>query len=97
MSARRLRELALQRDLLVLRAALQRELLHAEWQASTAPLARFSAAVGRSRDWLGPVAAVGGVPLLWMLKRRSKTWMGVARWALTAWPVIRVARKLMRR
>lgn len=96
MSALRSHELALRRELLVLRAALQRESLRSQWRAGTAPLERVAAAVGRSRSWRVP-AAVAGVPLLWLLARRRRIGWRLARWALSAWPVLRVARRLMRR
>lgn len=90
----RMHELALRRELLVLRAELQRESLRAQWQAGTAPLTRLGAAVERSRSWLGP-AAVAGLPLLWLLARRRRLGWRLARLALSAWPLIRIARKLM--
>ncbi len=96
MSDIRLRELALRRELLVLRADLQRRALRAEWQASTAPLTSITAAVDRSRTWLGPAAAAG-IPLLLMLARRRRFGWRIARVALSAWSVIRLARKLTRR
>jgi hypothetical protein len=97
MSALRLRELALRRELLVVRAELQRQSLRAQWRAGTEPLEQLQSTVDRYRSWLGPVSAVAGVPLLWLLKPQRKTWWRLARWALAAWPAIRVARKLMRR
>lgn len=98
MRATRLRELAVRRELLVLRAAIQRESLSAEWCAATAPLERLGGAVERSRTWLGPAAAaMAGVPLLWKLKGQRTTWWRIARWALATWPVIQMARKLSRR
>ena len=89
----RLAELALRRELLSLRAASQRESLRAQWQASTAPLTSLTAAVDRSRSWLAPAAAAG-IPLLLLLARRRRIGWRVA---LSAWSVIRLARKLMQR
>ncbi|MDO9315028.1 MAG: hypothetical protein Q7T97_10830 [Burkholderiaceae bacterium] len=96
MSDVRSRELALRRELLVLRAELQRQSLGAEWQACTAPLTSITAAVDRSRSWLGPAAAAG-IPLLLMLARRRRIGWRIARVALSAWSVIRLTRKLMQR
>lgn len=92
----RLAELALRRELLSLRAASQRESLRAQWQASTAPLTSLTAAVDRSRSWLAPAAAAG-IPLLLLLARRRRFGWRIARVALSAWSVIRLARKLMQR
>lgn len=92
----RLTELALRRELLVLRAELQRQSLRSHWRASTEPLNRITAVVDRSRSWLGPAVAAG-IPLVLMLARRRRFGWRIARMALSAWSVIRLTRKLMRR
>lgn len=96
MSNPRSRKLALRRELLVQRAELQRQAMRARWQSGTAPLARAGALVERYRSWLGPAAAAG-IPLVLMLARKRKVGWRIARWALSAWPMIRMARELIRR
>ena len=91
----RLQLLARRRQQLVLRAALQRESLQTQWQATTAPLQAVSGFAARWRRWLAPAALVGA-PLGALLGRRLPLGR-LVRLALAAWPLVRSLRHALKR
>ena len=100
MNAQRQRELALQRERLVLRAGLQRSLLQARCQASGARLDQAGALVTRARGWVLP-AALAAVPLLLTLGRGRRSPLALAwrvgRWVWPLWQAWRLSQRSERR
>ncbi len=103
MSRREREALALRREALVARAALQRIEVRERARAATLPVQQLRSLLLRWQPVARPAGVLGAVVILWRLLRRrrrppaARSTVGWTRWILPAWQAFLAARQLMAR